>query len=398
MNKYLSYIVILVDFFLTCLILPFLVFIELLQPNRNKKNNIFFIGLEHIINKIAERAIEFEKKGFRMLFFSLELTGHRCSEDFYKPEVISYSKSILKDTLLFFKMLRKEKPSYVEVYLEGNLLRQLVAIFLLRASKTLIITIERGSLSGFVYHTYKTSFLLKVILLSIFKLSHYIFYKEIYMLDWFKNNHISELKLVLDHNQVPVKEEPVYIRKTKNVLFLNGFWKYRRIELLIEAIPIVLKKVKDIQFTLVGARNPEERKRVEDLVLKAHAENVTKVYDWTDHTDVFYNTASLFVLPADIVFCNYSLLEAMERGVPAIISNVRDADKIISDGVDGFLCSQDPKDIADHIIQVVLNEEVQIKMGIMARKKIIDNFDDKRRINPILSLITNYENKIHQAA
>ncbi len=398
MSKYLSYIVILVDFFLACLVLPFLVFIELLQPNRNKKNNIFFIGLEHVINKIAERAIEFEKKGFRMLFFSLELTGHRCSEDFYKPEVVSYSKSILKDTLLFFKMLRKEKPSYVEVYLEGNVLRQLIAVFLLRASKTLIITIERGSLSGFVYHTYKTSLLLKIILLSIFKASHYVFYKETYMLDWFRKNHISELKLVLDHNQVPVKDEPVYTRKTKNVLFLNGFWKYRRIELLIEAIPIVLKKVKDIQFTLVGARNPEERKRVEDLVLKAHAEGVTKIYDWTDHTDVFYNTASLFVLPADIVFCNYSLLEAMERGVPAIISNVRDADKIISDGVDGFLCSQDPQDIADHIIQVLLNEQVQIKMGIMARKKIIDNFDDKKRINPILSLITNYENKIHQAA
>jgi glycosyltransferase involved in cell wall biosynthesis len=59
--------------------------------------------------------------------------------------------------------------------------------------------------------------------------------------------------------------------------------------------------------------------------------------------------------------------------------------------VDGFLCSQDPQDIADHIIQVLLNEQVQIKMGIMARKKIIDNFDDKKRINPILSLITNYE-------
>lgn len=395
MCKYINYFAISVDLLLTCLVLPFLLFSARLQRNRKKNNTIFFIGLEHVINKIAERAMEFEKKGFRMLFFSLELTGHRCSEDFYKPEIVSYSKSILKDTLIFFKMLKKEKPSYVEVYLEGNLLRQLLSLFLLKSSKTLAITIERGALSGFVFHTYKTSFVFKKILLAIFQHSHYIFYKEIYMLDWFKKNKIDESKLFLDHNQVSIKEEPIYTREAKNVLFLNGFWKYRRIDLLIEAIPLVVQKIKNVQFTLVGARNSEERKKAEELVKEAHVENNTTIYDWTNHAEIFYNTASVFVLPADIVFCNYSLLEAMERGVPAIVAQVRDADRIITHGIDGFLCPQDSKSIADYIIQLLSDENLRTNMGIMARKKIITTFNNHKRIDLVLSIIKKYENKTY---
>lgn len=50
-----------------------------------------------------------------------------------------------------------------------------------------------------------------------------------------------------------------------------------------------------------------------------------------------YKRAKFFLLPADIVFCNYALLEAMSFGVVPIVSRVEGTSRIVKEGIDGLV-------------------------------------------------------------
>jgi glycosyltransferase involved in cell wall biosynthesis len=73
--------------------------------------------------------------------------------------------------------------------------------------------------------------------------------------------------------------------------------------------------------------------------------------------------------------------------LPAIIANVRDADRIVDHGVNGYLCDQEPVIFAKRIIELLQNQELRIEMAKAAREKVKRTFDSEKRMDPILSLI-----------
>ncbi len=198
---------------------------------------------------------------------------------------------------------------------------------------------------------------------------------------------IGLTKLYFDPNKIVVRNNVKFNRPEKIVLFLNGIKKWRRINLLIEAIPKVTKEIPNSKFLIVGARNKAEREKVNLLVKRFKVKNYVELYDWTNEPNAFYERASIFVLPEDLIFCNLNLLEAMERRVPSIVANVKDADKIIQHNENGFLCKQDANDISSYIITLLKNEDTRIRMGKAARQTIIEKFNDEDRMQPILNII-----------
>lgn len=66
----------------------------------------------------------------------------------------------------------------------------------------------------------------------------------------------------------------------------------------------------------------------------------------------------------------------MERGIPSIVADVENADRII-DRINGFLTKQDSDILAKYIIKLLSDEQLRIKMGKAAREKIVKEFKDK---------------------
>lgn len=352
--------------------------------NSKKQKAAIFCGLEHVIQKTINRGDFFKKKGFRIFYFSFEKT-YQAEINPSNKEVIKIKRFLAIDVIRFIIILIRRNPVYVELYFEGLGINQLFYVGLSRLNRSLTISILRGEL----YNFEKRKKTRNRIRLTIWKLSDFIFYREIYMKNYFDSLNIADKKVYFDPNRVPVKDHCDFNRGAKNVLFLNGIKTWRRIDLFVEAIPLVLEKVPGATFTIVGCRSDEELEYVNSLAQNHKVSHHLTIYPWASQPAHYYESASIFVLPADLIFCNFSLIESMERGVPAIVANVEDADKIVQHGKNGYLAEQTAKDIAKYIIHLLSDETSRKEMGKNARETIINNFNDKDRMAPILDLIIN---------
>ncbi len=192
------------------------------------------------------------------------------------------------------------------------------------------------------------------------------------------------------HNAIPVGPEPRYDDRPIDVLFLNRFQPWRRPDTVVRAADIVRRAMPQVRFVLAGrdsgmvpARNRERSVRaeyersldqlVDSLGLRANV----SILDFTDEASRFTEAAKLFVLPADAVFCNYSLLEAMERGVPAIVSDHKDpyARLIVEHGRNGMVADPDPESIASTILSLLQDEKLRLRLAVEARKTVCERFN-----------------------
>jgi glycosyltransferase involved in cell wall biosynthesis len=377
----------LADTILFILLLPFyLLFIPLLWVHGmtvKKRKTVIFAGLEHVINKTVIRSEFFENKGFRVKYYSFEKTGNR-SQRVNKEQIIKAARLVSLDILQFFGVLIGNKPIYLELYFEGLGLNQLFYSLFCSVNKTFVASVHRGI--GKLYHSQKP--LRNHIRQRAYNLSSIILYRDPTMKNHIFGKSSNPSSYLYDFNKAKIFNEPVYFRKNKSILFLNGIQGFRRIHLLIEAMSIVIKKEPKTALTIVGCRNEKEFDYVKNLAIKYNIRESVAVNNWTESPFLYYEKASVFVLPADVIFCNFSLIECMERGVPAIVADVEDADKIVKHGVNGFLAKQTAEDIAKYILILIGNEDLRIQMGKEARKTIVKDFNDKDRMKPIYSLLT----------
>ena len=99
----------------------------------------------------------------------------------------------------------------------------------------------------------------------------------------------------------------------------------------------------------------------------------------TDNVKEFIRDSSCIVLPSYREGTSKVLLEAASIGRPIVTSNVAGCKEIVDDGINGFLCkSQDSIDLGKKIHQMLLLPyETRVKMGILGRKKMESEFNQK---------------------
>jgi len=84
----------------------------------------------------------------------------------------------------------------------------------------------------------------------------------------------------------------------------------------------------------------------------------------------------------------YTRTEAMLSGCCVVTTPYQDADKFIKDGVNGFLCKENPEDAAKKIADCIFNYQRSVKIGKEARKTAIKLFNIKRYRQEWLELIS----------
>jgi glycosyltransferase involved in cell wall biosynthesis len=362
-----------------------IVALPLLAYRNNKKKYVVFVGLEHIIRKTIDRALLFNKKGYQVYYYSLQSTGIQPDKDI---KFYSYRPFSLINIFKFIIDLYSKRFCYVEFYLESSFVEIIVFELLCKLSNTLCIIIERGMMINLALKNVGALF--EFILGCIYKLGDKIFYREPYMLEHFERLHINSNRLLFDYNKIPVSLNlPPSKFGCRAILFLNSFVSSRRLDVFIKAIPFIIESVPDTQFILVGARSEEEFCYAKNLLAGTGLMNDERIRieSFTKNASNYYQQASIFVFPSDFIFANFSLLEAMEYGLVPVVSNMRDADRIIKHGENGFLLPQDSKLFAEHIILLLKNEELRKRMAIKAKETIVLNFNDRDRIVPILDMI-----------
>ena len=152
--------------------------------------------------------------------------------------------------------------------------------------------------------------------------------------------------------------------KNKGISFL-----YEAIKILRENNNLILKVV------VIGRANMY-------LLKKMIAPDIEKYFIFYGFLENYntlkskIQTSRIYILPSISEGMPNSLMEAMALEMPCIASNVGGVPELIEHNVDGLLFEpNNPKKLAELIRLLLENENLQKKLGINARKKMVNDFN-----------------------
>lgn len=174
------------------------------------------------------------------------------------------------------------------------------------------------------------------------------------------------------------------------VLFVGRLEKRKGAHILIKSIPYVLEEIPEATFVLIGrdtflypdyiSFDGEEeysfKARLINGIPKQYRRNVL-FPGHINHSELsnYFLSCNVFVAPSLYESFGLIYIEAMSYGRPVIGSSVGGVPEVIKDGETGFLVPpEDPLILADRILRLLNNKNLEIDMGRKSRKLIENNF------------------------
>jgi len=145
------------------------------------------------------------------------------------------------------------------------------------------------------------------------------------------------------------------------ILYTGRINQEKNVDVLVKAIPSVLKKV-DAHFLFCGSGGlkPEIMKLTQQLGVDAHTTFIDFL-DWADYPNIF-TLADVFVMPAESELQSIVTLEAIATGVPPVVVN-KGAVPELASAQNGLVFEpQDSKQLAKNIITILSDTELRNTM------------------------------------
>jgi phosphatidyl-myo-inositol dimannoside synthase len=153
----------------------------------------------------------------------------------------------------------------------------------------------------------------------------------------------------------------------------------KNIDVLIRAMPLVVREVPDASLTLVG---PDDgAKWLKDLVNDLRlAETVSfPGHVGTDELSGFYKDCALFALPSTKEGFGIVFLEAMYFAKACVGADAGGVPEVIEDGVTGIIVKVlTPEAMAAALIRLLKDDHLCQQMGSAGRKRLEDMFANSR--------------------
>lgn len=202
----------------------------------------------------------------------------------------------------------------------------------------------------------------------------------------FESGKITVIPMGVDSKIFTPDARSQTLRKTLNAerdyIIINTcvFTKNYHVEVLIEAIPLVLKEIQNVKFIL--ANSGPLQKELEDLVCRLGIEDHVIFIGGVPHKDMpkFFAISDVYVetsyQPSSKmnVGIGQATREAMASGVPQLLPDY----VLTLPGIEEHaLCyrSIDSKDLADKLLQLLEDENLRKELGKKSRQKIIEIYD-----------------------
>lgn len=359
---------------------------------------ILIAGIDYVMPKLFYFQKHWESRGFQYIVFGndkLNIMGEYPEIKFTPSKInrIRYFFFIWHEIINLQKLIKRENIKYCELYYNAPLLHQMIVFMVLVLSRVKIISIYRG---GEILYWDKHSTIKKKFMKISNKISFKILYKEKYMPEILKENGMYDPSKIF-HLSNSITYLPLenikYDDKENILLFHNSFKKWRNPDFTLEIINDLKMKFKQFKLVLAGYREDTD-----DSVIRILKEKIEKydlnqyveIYKFAENApDSYYKKAKIFLLPSDLVFCNYSLLEAMNYGVVPIVSNAdKDSNLIIDNEKDGFIVHNDATIWSDIIYKLLSDENYYLSMSEKTNLKIFDSYNSQKRFDDYFEFIS----------
>ncbi|MCD6568967.1 glycosyltransferase [bacterium] len=183
-------------------------------------------------------------------------------------------------------------------------------------------------------------------------------------LNFFKTGRVSE-EFLQEYKIADLVNEPL-------VLYTGRIDKDKNLEVLLEAIPLVLQRV-NARFLLVGSGDLKEKliTKVQESSFKNRVTFIGPLKPGDEDLPEFYQLADLFVMPSYIEAQSLVTMEAMASGLPIVAANGGALPELVRDGENGFLVDpHNPQSFAEAIIKILTNPELAKRFSLKSKEFI----------------------------
>jgi glycosyltransferase involved in cell wall biosynthesis len=151
-------------------------------------------------------------------------------------------------------------------------------------------------------------------------------------------------------------------------------------EYLIKAIPLLLKKDKEVHVLIVGEESRGDTRRypafLHKLVQELNIEKYVHFRPFTEHTEEAFAALDIFVMASRSETYGMVTVEAMASGLPVIGTNTGGTPELLDCGASGILMPpSDEYALADALEKLVTNQELRQQLAQSARQRAIARYD-----------------------
>lgn len=173
------------------------------------------------------------------------------------------------------------------------------------------------------------------------------------------------------------------------ILSVGRLYARKGLFTLIESMPTVVKRFKNVKFVISGKGQSDEMKK---LIAHATGLGVRANIIFTGYTPDaklprLYQAADIFAFSTYYEHHPFAVLEALSSRLPVVTTNVGGIPETITNGRDGFMCQPfNSQEFSDRIIYLLEHPAQADEMAFQARKTVIDRFDWRLIVQEVLKV------------
>ncbi|MCC7522717.1 glycosyltransferase family 4 protein [Candidatus Uhrbacteria bacterium] len=156
---------------------------------------------------------------------------------------------------------------------------------------------------------------------------------------------------------------------------IANFYPPKDLPRYIEACSLVAQKMPQARFLLIG--DGEQRSQIEAAIKTYGLEKQVMLAGTREDADISYNAFDIFVLPSSKEGMSWALLKAMAAGIPSIATDVGAAKWMLSDNCGVVVPPQNPRALADAMIDLASNEAMCNQLSENAKNKAASSFQEE---------------------
>jgi glycogen synthase len=212
-----------------------------------------------------------------------------------------------------------------------------------------------------------------------------------------KEDKIRVVPHGIDVSKYKVNAFPsIYQKKStdeKVVLFVGRLEKRKGVDVLLKAIPQILKEYPTVTFVLVGSDTPTSPigSSYKGYILKKSESNGygkhIQIVDFISEEDLiaYYYNCDIFVAPSRYESFGLVFLEAMACSKPAVGTRIGGIPEVIEDGKTGILVPLgDSIALKNVLVDLLTNDKKRVQLGANARLRVERDFTDIAMANKTL--------------
>lgn len=343
-------------------------------------------GGEQYVYDICKQLKKMNIKSYVMVDFRKKFLIQRFSEvACVIPGNLSYFNGLVSINTLI-QCIDKYNIEFINCH-SGKLMP---VCLLLKKIKSINVILFKHNVSAFkndIYHSYLRKNVDAIVCVS----------KLVYKMQTQKIKKEEKKKYYLIYNGISIErfDKDKTTHKVHNDILILGYAGRispgKGIDIIIDALPILIKKNKNIIFKIAGANENNYWDELKKYIQQKKLNKYVEYIGFQKDIKKFYETIDIFILPSTVKEAfGLVLCEAMYCKIPVITSNSGAQNEIIHNGYDGIIINDfNSQNLSEKIIELYNNSELRENMSNRAHIKVENNFTIELTTKKILNVYKN---------